>query len=510
MLKYGNICLHNNSMKPLKLKAYLTETILLSVKLWEIEEDWEQEFRKILIIQKQKNLRFTASLTIVISIVVLSIAIIAQLFSKKIGLELLLLNENTDFLIKSSHILLFVSTLYYIYYFHKSKPGELRLPHYIYFGSILYFVTVMFLILWIYLGVNTPFIAGLVAYIFLFYSPNRLNLYSYIIYCLLYFYVIIIVPQTVAYKFIALITGIIAPLFIWLLGEANYQIKLKDFINRKNLEQQSSELMNAYNDIYRLNQRLNSENQRMESELNISQELQSIILPRQQELKSIGSLDVAAIMSPATEVGGDYYDFLVNDDHTRATIAVADVTGHGLESGIFTIMIQTAVRMIHNLENYSIKASIQILNKILFDNARRMNSDKSLTFSLIKYNQGIVQIYGQHEDIVLVRQNGELTIINTFNLGFPLGLEQDISDYINCKELVLNSGDGLILYTDGVTEAINHSKEFYGIDRLCQVIEKNYFRSAEAIKDHIVYDLMEFINTAKIHDDITLLVIKQK
>jgi serine phosphatase RsbU (regulator of sigma subunit) len=475
-------------MKALRLKEYLTETILLSVKSLEIQEDWEQEFHGALIIQKQKNLRFTANLTLILSISILVIVIIVQFFSKKIGFTLLLLNQNTDFLIRSSHIFLFFSTLYYIFSFNKKKFGNLRISYYIYFASIVYFLTVMFLILWVYLGVNTPFIAGLVAYVLLFYSPNRINLYSFILYCLAYFYVIIIVPQTAGYKFIALVTGFIAPLFIWLLGESNYQFQLKDFISRKNLEQQSNELKKAYDDIYYLNQRLNSENQRMESELIISRELQSIILPRQEELKSIGSLDVAATMSPATEVGGDYYDFLVSDEGNKATIAIADVTGHGLESGIFTIMIQTGVRMIHNLENYSIKASIQALNKILFDNVKRMNSDKSLTFLLIRYEGGLVNIYGQHEDVILVKQNGELTIINTFNLGFPLGLERDIVKFIDCKELVLNPGDSLILYTDGVTEAVNPSNEFYGIDRLCQVIKRNYFRSAEGIKDHIIYD----------------------
>lgn len=239
-------------------------------------------------------------------------------------------------------------------------------------------------------------------------------------------------------------------------------------------------------------------------ELNVAQEIQSTILPRPGELNLLHSLDVSATMSPATEVGGDYYDFLVSDDRTTATIAIADVTGHGLESGIL------AVRIIHNIDNIPIEELLNILNKTLFDNAKRMGSDKCLTFLLLKYSQGIVRIYGQHEEVILVTHNGEINIIDTFNLGFPLGLDRDISHYLGCKEIVLNPGDSLILYTDGVTEATDKFNEVYGTDRLHQVIKKNYYRSAEEIKQSIIYDLMEFIGATNIYDDITLMVVKQK
>ena len=108
------------------------------------------------------------------------------------------------------------------------------------------------------------------------------------------------------------------------------------------IEERTRELVDANREINSLNQRLTVENYRMSSELAVTRKLQEMILPRTKELNSIEELDIVGFMEPADEVGGDYYDVL--QQHGRIKIGIGDVTGHGLESGVIMIMVQTAIR----------------------------------------------------------------------------------------------------------------------------------------------------------------------
>ena len=87
----------------------------------------------------------------------------------------------------------------------------------------------------------------------------------------------------------------------------------------------------------------------MESELDVTRKLQKMVLPGADEMRQIDALDIASYMSPATEVGGDYYDVLRHGDKIK--IGIGDVTGHGLESGILMLMTQTAVRTLMTVIN---------------------------------------------------------------------------------------------------------------------------------------------------------------
>ena len=82
-----------------------------------------------------------------------------------------------------------------------------------------------------------------------------------------------------------------------------------------------------------------------------------------------------------------------------------------------------------------------------------MQSDKNLTLILLDYEEGRLRLSGQHEELVVVRADGRVERIDTIDLGFPIGLEQDITPFIAQAELHLESGDVVALYTDGVTEA---------------------------------------------------------
>ncbi|NQE32290.1 AAA family ATPase [Microcoleus asticus] len=275
------------------------------------------------------------------------------------------------------------------------------------------------------------------------------------------------------------------------------------------VEDRTAQLAQANAEILVLNDRLKVENLRMSAELDVTRRLQQMILPQQQELESIEGLEIAAFMEPADEVGGDYYDVLNHGG--KATIGIGDVTGHGLESGVLMIMAQTAIRtlLVHN-ETDPVKL-LQTVNQTLFDNVERMNCGKSMSLSLLEYRgDNILRLSGQHEEVIVVRSSGEVEQIDTMELGFPIALEPDIADFIATTEIQLNSGDVVVLYTDGITEAFDMNKDEYGIEPLIEVVVLNREQSATEIKQAIIDDLRRYIGEQKVFDDITLVVIKQK
>jgi len=272
--------------------------------------------------------------------------------------------------------------------------------------------------------------------------------------------------------------------------------------------ERTKELAEANAEVRRLNLRLQTENTRLATELDIARQLQQMILPHASELKDLPDLDIACSMIPATEVGGDYYDVVRVGD--RILISIGDVTGHGIESGVMAIMAQTAIQtLVHAQTNDPINLH-RILNQVLYSNIQRMQSDKSMTLALLEYGSGKLSLSGQHESILVIRNNGELEEIDTMDLGFPLALEADITPFVAVAETVLHRGDVVLLYTDGITEAENPNKERYGIDRLKQVLQVSYHSSASQILKAIMDDLMQFIGRQAILDDCTLVVIKKQ
>ncbi|MDM8561304.1 PocR ligand-binding domain-containing protein [Candidatus Parabeggiatoa sp. HSG14] len=253
--------------------------------------------------------------------------------------------------------------------------------------------------------------------------------------------------------------------------------------------------------------RLKAENIRMSAELDVSRRLQKMLLPPSMELSQIESLDIAGFMEPAEEVGGDYYDVQQRGD--RILCGIGDVTGHGLESGVLAIMTQTAVKtLLANNETDSVKF-LTALNETIYHNVQRMNSDKNLTFALLNYQNGQICLTGQHEEMIVVRQ-GELELMDTIDLGFPIGLDDNIVDFISEAKISLNAGDLVVLYTDGITEAENLDKEQFGLERLCEVVKQNWQQTAQEIREAVINEVKEHIGTQKVFDDITLLVLKQK
>lgn len=302
--------------------------------------------------------------------------------------------------------------------------------------------------------------------------------------------------------------GVLAATF----NQMSQQLKESFHTLEAKVDQRTAELAQANHEINALNQRLKNENIRMSAELEVTRQLQKMILPKDEELSLIQELDIAGFMEPADEVGGDYYDIIQQND--RIKISIGDVTGHGLESGVLMIMVQTALRVLLADQKSDSLDVLNKLNSAIYDNVSRINSDKTLSLALLDYHHGILTVSGQHEEIIVVRSRYEndsiVERIDTEDLGFPIGLEANISHFVGSAQVQLYEGDVVVLYTDGITEAENINKVQYGLDRLIDVIRKNSPRSASEIRQSVLDDLWQHIGTQKVYDDITLVVLKEK
>lgn len=274
------------------------------------------------------------------------------------------------------------------------------------------------------------------------------------------------------------------------------------------VKERTAELAQANAEISDLNEKLKEENLRMGAELNVARQIQQMILPKPEELSNIEEFDIAGYMEPADEVGGDYYDVLYVDG--VVTIGIGDVTGHGLESGLLMLMTQTAVRTLKEIQELDPVRFLDTLNRTIYKNVQRMNSNRNLTLAILNYSQGKVSISGQHEEILVVRQGGKIERIDTIDLGLPIGLDDEIADFIHHLMIDLQPGDGLVVYTDGITEAMNLDRQQYGIERLCEAVSQNWHLLAEDIKEQVIEDVRQFIGQQKIFDDITLLILKRQ
>jgi sigma-B regulation protein RsbU (phosphoserine phosphatase) len=173
-------------------------------------------------------------------------------------------------------------------------------------------------------------------------------------------------------------------------------------------------------------------------------------------------------------------------------------------------MVQSVARALQETGEGDPLLFLDRLNRAIFKNLERTNSDKHLSLAFLDYEDEKLTLSGQHEEVVVVRAGGGIERIDTIDLGLPIGLERDISPFLATINIPFASGDVVVLHTDGVTEAEGAKGELFGLDRLVESTHQRHSSSAEKIKDGIIEDLMAHIGTRKIHDDITLVVMRHR
>jgi hypothetical protein len=243
--------------------------------------------------------------------------------------------------------------------------------------------------------------------------------------------------------------------------------------------------------------------QRLERELEIGTRIQTCILPKR---IVVSGLDVAARMRPAAEVGGDYYDVIPTSD--GCWIGIGDVAGHGFTSGLVMLMTQSAIGgLVHSAGAVSPRRVLCEANRLLRENIHdRLGKDEFVTLTLLRYfRDGRVEFAGAHEDLIVYRADSRrCDKIET--QGTWLGAKADISEQTHDRTLHLRDGDVLVLYTDGVTEAMNARREQFGLPRLVELVERHALEPVQALLDAIFHDVDAWMQVQE--DDVTALVLR--
>ena len=248
------------------------------------------------------------------------------------------------------------------------------------------------------------------------------------------------------------------------------------------------------------------ERRRMSSELDIAASIQRDVLPK--EAPEAPGLDIVAKTRPAAEVGGDMFDFLLSSDGNQLFIYIGDVTGHGVPAGLIMMMVDTLMTsMVYNGVSNG-RDLVVHTNRLL---TPRINSRLFMTSVMLRWDKKNQKMYytgAGHEHVLVYRMKTE-TVEPIRSGGIALGMVPDVSNIVQEKEIPLEVGDSVVLYTDGITEAKNHTGEMYGLDRLVETLRRHGYRpSAESIFDGVTKDFSSFVGEYVQIDDITMIVIK--
>jgi serine phosphatase RsbU (regulator of sigma subunit) len=246
-------------------------------------------------------------------------------------------------------------------------------------------------------------------------------------------------------------------------------------------------------------------NKAIEHELNIATEIQSNLLPHR--IPKIPGYEIGAYYRPSKEVGGDYYDF-IQIDQNHLGIIVADVSGKGIPGSMVMTMARSLIRM-EAERNLSTADTLIKTNRILARDIRRGMFVTCLYALLdVRTKTLLVSSAGHNPLIVVRKQQGKYELINPngIALGFDKGpiFERTIKE----QQVPLHPGDRVVLYTDGIVEAMDAKNVEFGDERfykMCQVLSE---KDSNVFIKTIVEQLDEHKGDAPQHDDITLVSVR--
>jgi sigma-B regulation protein RsbU (phosphoserine phosphatase) len=221
----------------------------------------------------------------------------------------------------------------------------------------------------------------------------------------------------------------------------------------------------------------------------------------------VKGFDISGICIPASEVGGDFYDYLwLDHEKTQFCIAIGDVSGKAMKAAMVAVM---SSGMIYSKEGETISTQEMMtrLNRPIY-----LKTEESMFIALclaaldIRTRKLTFTTAGFNSP--LLKTDGSVKFIESEGTRFPLGSFED--SIYQKKSIQLKPGDVLVLFTDGLSEAQNQKEEFYEYKKLKILLERMETSplSARQIKDLIVEDVMDFIGHTPPRDDMTLIVVK--
>lgn len=243
------------------------------------------------------------------------------------------------------------------------------------------------------------------------------------------------------------------------------------------------------------------EKRQIEHELSIAAEIQDKLISH--KVPTMKAAEIGVLSVPAHGVNGDYFDLLPLGADKLAFV-VGDVAGKGIPAALVMVMIHSILHLIASPR----RDLAQMLGWVNRGLIGQVEIDHYATLSIVSFDEGTHSIQysnAAHHPLLVFRAASEqVELVDT--RGLPIGI--DPTSIYEMKTVPFTCGDIALVYTDGITEALNPAGEQYSLERLSAVIRARREEPAEGIKDAIREDLATFVQTAKQHDDQTLIVLK--
>lgn len=239
----------------------------------------------------------------------------------------------------------------------------------------------------------------------------------------------------------------------------------------------------------------------LQQELEIARKMQLSILPHQ--FAANPALSLHATMQPAKEVGGDFYDFFNLDEH-RVALVVADVSGKGVPAAFFMAISRTLLRAVAPYADSAAECIGRVNDLLAGDNEEMMFV--TLFYAILDTRDGtLLYINAGHNLPFLLHADGRIGQLAATR-GIALAVAADM--YFQQGRIVLQPGDGLFLYTDGITEATDPAEQLFGESRLAETLRGLTGQPVEQITAQVVERTKQFEAGSPQADDITCMMVR--
>jgi sigma-B regulation protein RsbU (phosphoserine phosphatase) len=287
------------------------------------------------------------------------------------------------------------------------------------------------------------------------------------------------------------------------------RIQQGDFTHRIDSGDQLGDLANSYNRMSSSIEHLlhvQREKQRLDDELRIARDIQKSLLPAAPPV--IAGIGIADLCEPARQVGGDYYDFFELGPG-RLGVMVADVSGKGTSAALYMAELKGLMLALSRKEE-SPRLLLIEANRLLaahLDN----RSFITMTYAVIDLNTRTLTCARAGHTPMIVISNGHSEIVTPSGmvLGLRLpGAAERFEQVLEEHTRPLATGDVIVLYTDGISEAMNENGDLFSDEALARVVEGQHGHDAAEIRERVVREVRAFVGTAEPHDDMTMIVLK--
>lgn len=293
------------------------------------------------------------------------------------------------------------------------------------------------------------------------------------------------------------------------------RVRHGDFTNRIRVDShdQLGELAESFNQMTGSIENLlqtAAEKKRLEEELRIARQIQMSLLPRGP--LAFPGVSITALCVPAREVGGDYYDFFPLGDR-QLGVLIADVSGKGTSAALYMAELKGLVLSLSQIYR-SPRQLLMEVNRIISENLDT-RSFITMTYGVLDFVEGVLTFARAGHTPLLYLPSGEETpsaqVLTPSGIVVGLripGANEKFADLLEEDRVQLQQGDVFVLFTDGITEAMNRDSELFGETRLAAIVSEHGHLDSAELRERILREIESFVGGADQHDDMTMILMK--